>query len=151
MELNTTDALLSALIGGTIMAVLLNVPILNYINCLCCLGVLAGGFLGVLFYKTRNPVDTKTGAMVGLFSGVVGGILSTIISILLYVIFNQAKTYQDIATQAKLTWGPVAVLAIGVIMIFVLCLIFGTLGGLIAGKIFGKGGTGKKSAEKKKK
>ncbi len=152
MKLNMIDALLAALIGGTIIAVMLKIPYLNYINCLCCAGILAGGFFGAFFYKTRNPLDTKSGALIGLFSGLVGGVLSTLISIVLYVVFDQAALYRDIATQAGLAWGPTAVLAIGLLMIFVLAVIFGTLGGLIAGKVFGKkGGTGKKSASKDKK
>ena len=151
MKLNMTDALLASLIGGTIIAVMLNIPYLNYINCLCCAGILAGGFFGAFFYKTRNPLDTKSGALIGLFSGLAGGILSTIISIVLYVAFNQAAMYRNIATQAGLAWGPMAVLTLGLIMIFILSVIFGTLGGLIAGKVFGKKSTGKKSAAGKKK
>ena len=49
--------LMPALYGGIIMAVISTVPGLSLINCLCCAGVLLGGFMAVFFYKKELMPD----------------------------------------------------------------------------------------------
>ena len=80
--------MMSALYGGAIMAVISAVPGLNLINCLCCAGVMLGGFMAVFFYKKELTPDMqplissdgmKLGALAGVFGGVLGGLLSIII------------------------------------------------------------------------
>lgn len=80
--------LMPALYGGIIMAVIGAVPGLNLINCLCCAGVMFGGFMAVFFYKKEllpgmPPLTSsdgmQLGALAGVFGGVVGGLLSIII------------------------------------------------------------------------
>ncbi len=80
--------LMPALYGGIIMAVISAVPGLNLINCLCCAGVMLGGFMAVFFYKKEltpeMPALTSSdgiqlGALAGVFGGIIGGLLSIII------------------------------------------------------------------------
>jgi hypothetical protein len=80
--------LLPALYGGIIMAVISTVPGLNLINCLCCAGVMLGGFMAVFFYKKEltpemPPLSSgdgiQLGALAGVFGGIIGGLLSIIV------------------------------------------------------------------------
>lgn len=80
--------LMPALYGGVIMAVIGAVPGLNLINCLCCAGILFGGFMAVFFYKKELMPDMplltssdgmQLGALAGVFGGIVGGLLSFVI------------------------------------------------------------------------
>ena len=79
------DKLIPALYGGVIMGLISSIPFLNLVNCLCCAGVLLGGFLAVMFYKNNFTPDTHpftsgdcmaVGALAGLFGAVVGTFLS---------------------------------------------------------------------------
>ena len=81
------DKLIPALYGGIIMAIISTVPFLSLINCLCCAGLLFGGFIAVYFYKNNFTPDTPpfnsgdcmaVGALAGLISAVIGTILSLI-------------------------------------------------------------------------
>ena len=76
---------LPALYGGVIMAVISAVPFLNLVNCLCCAGVMLGGFMAVFFYKNdlregmpplENSDALALGALAGLFGAVIGTILA---------------------------------------------------------------------------
>jgi hypothetical protein len=73
-----------ALLGGVIMAVFA-LPILSYVNCLCCAGIMLGGFLGVLFYKNKLTGDmmltSGDGIAIGALAGVFGAVLATFISV----------------------------------------------------------------------
>lgn len=80
--------LLPALYGGIIMGVISAVPGLNFVNCLCCAGVMFGGFMAVFFYKKEltsemPPLSSadgmQLGALAGVFGGIIGGLLSVII------------------------------------------------------------------------
>jgi hypothetical protein len=80
--------LMPALYGGLIMAVISAVPGLNLINCLCCAGVMLGGFLAVFFYQKdltpqspplTNGDGLKLGALAGVFGAVVGTILGLVV------------------------------------------------------------------------
>lgn len=80
--------LMPALYGGAIMAVISAVPGLNLINCLCCAGVMFGGFMAVFFYKKEmlpgmqaltSKDGMQLGALAGVFGGIIGGLLSIVI------------------------------------------------------------------------
>jgi len=136
-SVNMTDAMISALIGGTAIAVISSVPILNLINYVCCLGILIGGFLGVLFYKSRNPVGPKEGAIVGLFSGIFGGLLWAIFMVALYFLFPTVYGAAMLATGTMIGVTSITVLLIlNAVLNFICAAGFGTLGGLIGGAIF---------------
>ena len=77
--------LMPALYGGIIIGVLSGVPFISFINCLCCAGVMAGGFLAVFFYKKDLPPDapplTNNDALaLGALAGLFGAIFSNIIA-----------------------------------------------------------------------
>jgi hypothetical protein len=66
-----------ALIGGAVMGLIGATPFLNMINCLCCAGVMLGGFLAVMFYKDQitpemAPLQASDGVALGALAGVFG-------------------------------------------------------------------------------
>jgi len=87
------DKLIPALYGGIIMALISSIPFLSLINCLCCAGVMLGGFLAVFFYKDNFTQDTPPFTSgdcmaVGALSGVFGAILGTMLSIFFVKLFG---------------------------------------------------------------
>lgn len=140
MEKKTKDMLISALISGGAMVAISNIPFLNYINYVCCLGILAGGFAGTLYYRTKQKITPKDGSLIGLFGGLAAGLLNAIISVFALLIGKDALA-QATATLAKLglAWVPMVTMIAYVILGFVIYAGFGTLGGLIGGAIFQKG------------
>lgn len=87
--------LMPALYGGIVMGVLSGIPFLNLINCLCCAGVLLGGFLAVFFYdKDLGPDMSLTNSdslQLGALAGVIGAVVSTVIgAILIFTVGNVA-------------------------------------------------------------
>lgn len=74
-----------ALYGGIIMAVISAVPVVNFVNCFCCAGIMLGGFLAVFFYKKEltpesPPLTSGDALQLGALAGVVGAIIGTLLS-----------------------------------------------------------------------
>lgn len=87
--------LVPAIYGGVIIGVISGIPFLNFINCLCCAGVLLGGFLAVFFYKSdlteQTPLTNGDALSVGVLAGFFGAIVSTLLSaVLIYTVGNLA-------------------------------------------------------------
>ena len=72
-----------ALWGGVFIGVISGVPVLNFINCACCAGIIAGGMLSVyLFRRQLGPdmqVNMSDGAILGLLAGLIGAVIATVI------------------------------------------------------------------------
>ena len=97
------DKLIPAIYGGIIMGIISGVPFLSALNCLCCAGIMLGGFLAVMFYKNNftpdTPPFTANDCMaVGAISGVVGAIVGTMITALFLKLFG------NIMGTAMLEW-----------------------------------------------
>jgi len=82
--------LMPALYGGIIIGVLSGIPYLNLINCLCCAGVLLGGFMAVFFYNKdltpdMPPLTSRDtlglGALAGVFGAIVGNVIGGLIMV----------------------------------------------------------------------
>ena len=87
------DKFIPALYGGIIMGLISSIPFLNLVNCLCCAGVLLGGFLAVMFYKKNftpdsPPFNSADCLAVGAMAGVVGAFVGTILSLIFAAIFG---------------------------------------------------------------
>ena len=152
------DKKIPALYGGIIMGLISAIPFLGVVNCLCCAGILLGGFLAVVFYKNNFTPDTPSFTAgdcmtVGALAGVVGTVVDTLLSIVFVALFgNVAKEFilgilremslqipEELmnAIEEALTQGTVG---FAIIMNFfsalVLDSLFGLLGGLIGYAIF---------------
>lgn len=123
-KINTRDALISGLIGGGIITALGSV--------LCCIGAAIGGFLGTLYYKSKNPFGVREGWAVGSMCGLIGAVLLTIV----YTILSFTTGSFSRAAEQAGTSGTDIQLVFGLVFLFVLNWGFAMLGGVIAGAIF---------------
>jgi hypothetical protein len=83
------NKLMPALYGGVIMGVISGIPGLNLLNCLCCAGILFGGFMAVFFYKKEltekmPPLSSGDAVAVGALSGVFGAIVGSLLTALVF-------------------------------------------------------------------
>lgn len=87
------DKLMPSLYGGLLIATLWAVPGLNLINCLCCAGVLLGGFLAVLLYQKdltpeNDPLIKNDCIQLGIFSGLIASVAAVIIQMIVTLVFG---------------------------------------------------------------
>ncbi|MGD9486501.1 MAG: DUF4199 family protein [Calditrichaceae bacterium] len=85
-----------AVLGGTVAALTDALPLLNIINCLCCLGIISGGVVAVLFYrKTAEPeyrdLNTPSTVQLGLMAGLFGAFISFGLQ---YIVFKIMGNWQ---------------------------------------------------------
>jgi hypothetical protein len=152
--------LMPALYGGIIMGIISGVPFLSFVNCLCCAGIMFGGFMAVFFYKKDLPPElppnqqlfTNSDAMaLGALAGVFGAILGNVITgVLLVTVGNVAGKamynlviglYDSIGVLDKMPPDAVEQMehgmmegglsATNIVISFVIDPLFGLLGGLI--------------------
>ncbi|TLY32330.1 MAG: hypothetical protein E6K56_03505 [Ignavibacteria bacterium] len=152
------DKKIPALYGGIIMGLVSSIPFLSLINCLCCAGILLGGFLGVMFYKKNFTPDTPPFtagdcAAVGALAGVVGAVVGTVLSLLFVALVGDVarQFILDLLKNSNLQL-PQGFLqmfeermregATGLALVFrlmaalVIDSVFGLLGGLIGYSVF---------------
>jgi len=103
--------LMPALYGGIIMGAISGIPFLNLVNCLCCAGVILGGFMAVFFYnKDLKPGDPpltnsdglQLGALAGVFGAIVGLVVMVVIHFALGAATNEATSGMITALYDKL-------------------------------------------------
>jgi hypothetical protein len=138
--MNTKNLLISSLVGGLVITVLANVPILNFINCLLCAGFWGGAILAVWLYKRQTGSVTlgqavAVGTLAGLFGGVIGFLLS-------FTGWTGAQALMDSYAQfipsddaAAAPLEGVAAMAFNVLGLMTI-IVLGAIGGLIGGAIF---------------
>jgi hypothetical protein len=150
--------MMPALYGGLVIGVLSGVPFLNFVNCVCCAGVLLGGFIAVMLYSKNftpemPPMEAGDCAAVGVLAGVIGAVVDTGISLFVIMTFGNVlgDTLMEVLTEANIdlpeeTWDQLrmlldeetAAVALGfnfLVSIFIMSL-FGLLGGLIGFTLF---------------
>jgi hypothetical protein len=92
------NKLIPILIGGTVMAATAVIPVLNWINCLCCAGIMGGAVLATYLYKRNFPegmiFSTGDGASVGVLAGLFGAVVNSIIAALMFGLSSQVFTVQ---------------------------------------------------------
>lgn len=80
----------SATVGGITAAVMDSIPYLNFINCLCCLGIALGGVAALFYFRSQSPyepVEFSKPALLhlGLLTGIIGAIATFILH---YIVFK---------------------------------------------------------------
>ena len=142
-----SSLLIASAIAGTIMALLSNLPLIAYGNCLACLWLWTSGIFGSWLYwwlgNPRHSITAGQGAVVGVLSGIVGAIAGTIISAILAALGFASLTTSQADSIEKLFFGEVSSIAIIISLLINVFLypIFGAIGGAIGGVIFGKSNT----------
>jgi hypothetical protein len=139
--MNIKNLIISSLIGGIVIAALANIPVINLINCLLCIGYWAGAILAVWLYKKfEGSLTLGQGVAVGALAGFWSGLINFILGLIsaagiatLITTLNQILPPDTLNLQPDYA-GRLAIL-FNLIGVF-LNLILGTLGGLIGGAIF---------------
>jgi hypothetical protein len=148
-----------ALIGGAIIGFISATPFLNLVNCLCCAGVILGGFLAVYFYKDQltpdmPAVSASEGVSIGALAGVFGFLIAVLLEAVIYLLFGNIGTeividmvirfvesfggemppefYEGMRESAQ--QSPLQPLSL--IMNLVVTIIFSIVGGLIGSAVF---------------
>ncbi|HXZ41243.1 MAG TPA: zinc ribbon domain-containing protein [Terriglobales bacterium] len=145
-----SQALPSAALAGLIAAVLMFIPLGAF-----GLGMIAAGVLAVLFYRRRNPVGNLSpgmGARLGAVGGTLGFGIFAIFTAIEVLVFHsggqlRAALLEAIQQSAARTSDPQAqqildylksppglalVMGLGLAVMFVVFLIFSSLGGALA-------------------
>jgi len=150
------DKIIPALYGGIIMALISSVPFLSLVNCLCCAGILLGGFLAVYFYKNNFTPDTPPFTSgdcmgIGALAGVFGAVLGTFLSFGFLMLFGNvmggfiSEMVQNMnlpeealgAIEESLSKGVTFFsLVVQLLGSLVIDSVFGLLGGLIAYSVY---------------
>lgn len=141
--MNTKHLLVASLAGGLISIVLVNTPFVNLVNLLICAGFWIGPIVAVWLYRRLDGVVTLRQAMlIGLLAGVWHGLCGLALSPLGFAgaggLFSQLRPFmsaQDLPDVETALAGVGGMLfnLIGV----VIDMVFGFLGGLVGGAIFG--------------
>ncbi|HLX12012.1 MAG TPA: hypothetical protein VKS81_04285 [Bacteroidota bacterium] len=143
-----------ALYGGIVIGIISVAPVLDLLNCLCCAGTILGGISAVTFYKNRftpeTPPFTSNDCMVvGGLAGMIGAVISTMLSTIILSMFkdtflstlNQYREYVPGSTidqmAAMLEHGiPTFLVIVALLSNFVIDILFGAIGGLIAYQMY---------------
>jgi hypothetical protein len=149
------------LIGGVLIGILSALPLVNYLNCVCCAWVIGGGVLASYLYirDSAMAVTLGQGVLLGLVTGAVGAVVTTLFSIPLQFVLsgmgidmaaqlNEAlDSIPDMAPEARDALGAIfsesGAFSAGFLMLtgFINLVVFslvGMLGGAIGVAIFEK-------------
>ena len=79
-------------VGGLVAAALNSIPILNFINCFCCAGIMLGGAVALVYhdrsYATREYIGQATAVTIGITTGLFGAFISLGIDYIIYLNFG---------------------------------------------------------------
>lgn len=153
------DKFLPAMYGGIIMGLLSSIPVVSMVNCLCCAGVLLGGFLSVYFYNKgltpeMDALTSSDGMALGFFAGLFGAVVTIILSGLFYIMWGDVSSrvmfqMMDSAgildrmppeARAQMEQSEQGFSVVTIVASLVMCTLFGFLGGLIGYAVFRKKG-----------
>jgi hypothetical protein len=145
--MNSRSALWAILIGGVVMGLLGNLPLINLVNCILCVWVWLGGATAVLLYRRfqrgQAGATTAQGAELGALSGVVGALIGAVVYYLTASLSApiMSSLAQSLNVQGDLpfkTQDPGSALG-GMLFFFVIDIVlyplFGALGGLITASL----------------
>lgn len=150
------DKIKPALFGGLTIAIISAVPVINFINCFCCAGVILGGLLSVYFYNKSLAeladieLTYADGISLGLMSGAFGAVIGTLFSSLIGTNIQQSISkmmeyssdlppeFEEALDMLGQYQEGFTLIALGLIMALIIDCLFGMLGGILAVSIFTK-------------
>ncbi len=138
--MNTRMLLLASLLGGLTSVVLVNLPIINLVNCLICAGFWAGPLLAVWFYRRQTSAVTL-GQAIGI--GVAAGAWHAVFGLLLSLVGLAgaqalATSFAQLAPAESGAREAMSGVEASVFNVFGVLtdLVFGAIGGVIGGALF---------------
>ena len=131
-----------AVVGGA-TAIISSLPLVNFLNCVLCAWVWAGGAAGVWFYQrqAKTTVTSAQGAGIGALTGLVAALLGAILGFLFNGLGIGLMTFADSGASQDLFGSLLGVgilQGLGLLFTIVLYPAFGALGGVIGQSIFKK-------------
>jgi hypothetical protein len=84
--------LAAGFVGGLVAGALNSIPILNFINCFCCAGIMLGGAVALIYYDRsftiREYINPATTVTLGIAAGLFGAFISLGIDYVIYLNFG---------------------------------------------------------------
>lgn len=149
--MNTRALLITSAIAGFAMALLSNIPLINYGNCVICMWLWGGGILGAWLYPrfdaATRAVTPGRGAIIGVVSGLIGALIAILFSALLsgftaqnvqMALAEMQITDPQVERMLESFAEPASLILISFLFNIVLYPLFGAIGGAIGGMIFGR-------------
>ena len=140
--MNTKNLIYASLIGAAVSLLVNNIPFINFINCLLCVGFWGSALLAVYIYKRMTGEVTLSqaiwvGVLTGVFAGVFGYLLSFAGVTGLSGILNNYRAIlpPEWIGDVDMNLGTLELAIFNIGGIFV-DIFFGAIGGLIGGLIF---------------
>lgn len=147
-----------ALISGAVFGIAGAIPVINWLNCLCCALIIGCGLFAAFLYsrdcRSAGAVfGPGNGATVGLLSGLVYGLISGVFGGLINAAFglgdisealeqiqsSGADIDPEVIEQISAfmeSSGPFLMIVLGTFFALLFGAIFATVGGLIGGSVF---------------
>jgi hypothetical protein len=79
-------------VGGLVAGALNSIPVLNFINCFCCAGIMLGGAVALVYYDRsfaiREFIPPATAVTIGITAGLFGAFISLGIDYIIYINFG---------------------------------------------------------------
>ena len=148
--MNGRSFFLSALVGGIIIGVLANLPVLNLINCFLCVWVWVGAILAIFIYRAfqHGVMDLTPGQGAGL--GALAGLIGAFVGVFVYMltsfisqpIFESIARYFQVEGDLPFRGGGIGGLLVSSFFFFTMDVIgyplFGAISGLITASLMGQ-------------
>jgi hypothetical protein len=87
--MDNQQILTAGFIGGFVTAVLNSIPFLNFINCFCCLGIMLGGVVALIYhdrsFQTKEFINPALAVTIGITSGLFGAFISLFLDWFIYL------------------------------------------------------------------
>lgn len=83
----------AAILGGLVAAITDTLPLLNLINCLCCLGIALGGVTAVMYLRANGVQSLNMPLLIqlGLMTGIAGALIDFAFQ---YLVFSMLGNWQ---------------------------------------------------------
>jgi hypothetical protein len=85
-----------AIIAGLAIGTVSGLPVISFVNCCCCAGILGGGVFAYYLYRQEYhegmpPLESSDGLILGIMAGVIGAFVQTLLHGLIMVLFAGAQ------------------------------------------------------------
>ena len=81
--------LTAGFIGGFVTGTLNSIPFLNFINCFCCIGIMLGGAVALIYhdrsFQSKEYINPAMAVTIGITSGLFGAFISLFIDWFIYI------------------------------------------------------------------
>jgi hypothetical protein len=152
------------IISSVVIVVISLFPFLNFINLMCCAGVVIGGAAGTAYYNNRlksvgGQIQYKDAAAIGILSGIISALIVVIGTTLMTIVVKQnpipelykildtqgfqippeaEKFLQKISEEYSKNGFSITLTLVSLGADLITYPIFSTIGGMLAVAIFGK-------------